>query len=148
MITIIIKVWTYFYKCRRSIIQIVNNFIRNRQRKRSFPACGVAVKWHFIVPRQAAEKFPKGVPPLDPGVGPRPPDRHGGLRPLDLLPPFRNVKFVMTWCDITSHIHVRSTIKRNLTSSSWQTNSRFLFLFQIKYCMYLGSQTVFTRMQF
>ena len=25
------------------------------------------------------------------------------------------------------HMHVRSTIKRNLTYSSWQTNSRFLF---------------------
>ena len=45
-------------------------------------------------------------------------------------------------------MHVRSTIKRNLTSSSWQTNARFLFLFQIKYLMYLDSRTVFNRMQF
>ena len=48
--------------------------IWNRRRKRSFPACGAAVKLHFIVPRRAAEKPPERVPPLDPGEGHRPPD--------------------------------------------------------------------------
>ena len=56
-------------------------FIRNRQRKRSFPACGAAVKLHFIVPRQAAENSPKGAPSLDPGEGPHPPDLPRGPSP-------------------------------------------------------------------
>ena len=37
--------------------------IWNRPKKRSFPTCRAAVKWHFIVPRQAAEK-----PPVRPSV--------------------------------------------------------------------------------
>ena len=56
------------------MIQIDNNFFRNRQRKRFFPVCGAAVKLHYILPRQAAEKSPKGAPSLDPGEGPHPPE--------------------------------------------------------------------------
>ena len=37
----------------------INYFIWDRQRKRYFPACGPAVKLHFIVPRQAVEKPPE-----------------------------------------------------------------------------------------
>ena len=43
-------------------------------------------------------------------------------------------------------MHVRSTIKGNLTSAPRQTNSRFLFPLSNR--MYLGGQTVYTHMQF
>ena len=114
---------------------------------RSFPAGGAAVKLHFIVPRQAAEKSPKGAPPLVPGERRRPPDLSRGPSPRGPSSPFPQ-RQVCYDKNVTPHVHVRSTIKHNLTSSSWQINSHFLFLFQIKYRMCLGSQIVFTRMQF
>ena len=53
------------------------------KKKCSFPACGAAVKLHFIVPRRAAEKTP------DPGRGSAPQTSHRALRPLNPLPLFR-----------------------------------------------------------
>ena len=82
--------------------QIFANFLTNFYRnKSSFTMANCVfflntkLKLHFIVLRQAAEKSPKGAPPLDPGRDFAPQTCHGGLRPLDPLPPFRNVKFVM-----------------------------------------------------
>ena len=49
----------------------------NRQKQRSFPACGAAVKFHFIVVRRAAQKPPErgSVPgPRGGGASPVPPD--------------------------------------------------------------------------
>ena len=66
-----------------------NSFIWNRQRKRSFPACEVAVKLHFIVSKRTAEKAPEGGSAPGPREGPRPQTFHQGFHPLDPLPPFR-----------------------------------------------------------
>ena len=57
------------------------------------------------------------APGLSPG--PSPPGPSSSLSTTSSL--LRSI------CDITPHVHVRSTIKRNLTSTPRQTNSRFLF---------------------
>ena len=72
----------------------MNNFIWNRQKKRSFPACGAAVKFYFIAPHRAAEKPTKRGSAPGPGGragggGGRPQASHWGLFPLEHLPPFR-----------------------------------------------------------
>ena len=74
-------------------------FIRNRQGKSPFFACGAAIKWHFIVQFLYERKRnpPKGAPPLDPVEGPRPPrPPTGAFAPWTPFPPFGNIKFVTT----------------------------------------------------
>ena len=60
------KVGTYF--------SFKKFFIWNRQKKRSFLACRAAVKFHFIVPQQTAEKTPERGSALAPPP-PRSPTR-------------------------------------------------------------------------
>ena len=126
-------------------------FIRNRQRKRSFPACGTAVKLHFIVPWKAAEKSPKGAPPLDSGDGLRPPNLPRGPSPPGPSSPFpqRQVCYDkdVTLRRICTYAVKWSAIWLPLLGRQIRAVSsyfRYLFLFRI----YLGSQTIFTRMQF
>ena len=74
---------------------------------------------------------------------------HRGLRPLDPLPPFRQRQVFYYKDVILPHMCTYcSTIKRNLTSLLGRQIRAFSSLFQIKYRMHLGSQTVYTRIQF
>ena len=100
----------------------------NRQKQRSFPACGAAVKFHFIVVRRAAQKPPeRGSVP-----GPR---GGGGLHPYlptgpplpGPPPPFRQRQVCYDKDHIISYVHLRSGINRNLTPAPQQTNLHFLF---------------------
>ena len=88
-------VWILIFVCFfTSSLDDLNTFIWNRQRKRSFRACGAAVKLHVIVPWRAAEKSPKRGSASGPRGATSPPNRPPGPSPLDPFPSFGNVKFV------------------------------------------------------
>ena len=117
-------------------------FIWNRQRKRSFSACGAAVKLHFNVLRPAAEK-----PTWTRGRGHAPQASHPGPRFLEPLPSFRQRQVCYVKDVILPHM---CTYAVQLSAISLPLLGRqirvFSSLFQIKYRMYLGSQTVYSRM--
>ena len=125
---------------RRQII-----IIWNRQKKRCFPACEAAVKFHFFTATNGRETPWKGHRPWTrtgggkPPTGPSPPGP-----PLPLA-----ASLLRERCNVTPHVNVCSTNKRHLTSAPRQTNSRFIFpvLYKVSYgprqlhrCLYKNAE--------
>ena len=121
-------------------------FIWNRQRK----YCGAAVKLYCILPRRATEKTPKGAPPLDSGGGGgSPPGLPPGLCPVKPLPPFQQCLVYYNKDVILSRMCTYAVQLNAIWLPLLGRQIRaFSFVFQIKYRMYLSSQTVYTRMRF
>ena len=106
--------------------------------------CGVAVELNFIVPRRVAEKTPKS--------GSAPGSRGGGGRPSTgaFVPwtPFQQRQVCYDKYVILPRMctYAVQLIAIWLPLLGKQIRA-FSSLFQIKYRMYLGSQTVYTRAQ-
>ena len=121
--------------------------IWNRQRKRSFPACGAAVKLHFIIPQRTAEKPPvRGFAP-GPWGGASPSELPPGPLLPGALPPFRQRQVCydkdVIWLRIYTYGVQLSAIRLSLLG---RQICAFSSLFQINYRMYLGGQTVHTQL--
>ena len=121
----------------------LNNFIWNRQEKRSFPACGAAVELHYCT---LTEKPHERRSAPEPGGGLTPSPSTGTFAPWT---PFRQCQICydkdVIFARMCTYAVQLSAIELPLLG---RQICAFSSLFQINYRIYLGSQTVYTRMQF